>query len=64
MSSPETSTSEWPWKDLRKSVRVVVTPLSDYAFTPTKSNTRNIGLELYSPYIYEIEPFRRFVLIC
>ena len=58
MSSSETSTSEWPWKDLRKSVRVVVTPLSDYAFTPTKSNTCNIGLELYSPYVYEIEPFR------
>ena len=63
MSSSETSPSEWPWKDLRKSVRVVVTPLSDYAFTPTKSNTCNIGLGLYSPYVYEIEPFRT-IQIC
>ena len=44
-------------------MRMVVTPLLDYAFMPTKSNTCNIGLELYSPYVYEIEPFRT-IQIC
>ena len=58
MSSSEASTSGWPERDLQLRLKVLVTPLSDFAILPTSSNSKEIRLEVYSPYTYTIEPFR------
>lgn len=58
MTTSGTSPIEWPWRDLRRTVKVIVTPLSEYAIVPTKSDTGDIGLEIYSPYSYTVDAFR------
>ena len=58
MTTAEAGSIEWPWRDLRKTVEVIVIPLSEYALIPTKSETSDVGLEICSPYSYTVEPFR------
>ena len=43
--------------DLRRTVKVIITPLSEYAIKPTRSQTCNIGLKISSPYCFTVEPF-------
>ena len=58
MSTSKSSSTDWPWRDLKKIAKVIITPLSEYALAPTKSNTSDLGLELYSPYTYTVDHFR------
>ena len=58
ISTSENNPIEWSWQDLRRTVKVIIMPLSEYAIIPTSSQTCNIGLEISSPYCFTVEPFQ------
>ena len=58
MSTSENNPIEWPRRDLRRTVKVIITPLSEYAIIPMRCQTCNIGLEISSLYCFTVEPFR------
>ena len=57
MSTSEASVLEWPQRDLRKTARVIITPLTDCAIIPNVSEGSDIGMEICNSYSFMVDPF-------
>ena len=57
MSTSEASALEWPKQDLRKTARVIITPLTDRAIIPNVSEGSEIGMEICNPYSFMVDRF-------
>ena len=56
MTSPDNL--PWPDRDLQVLLKVPVTPVSEFAIAPTRSTSDDVGIELYSAFMYCVKPFQ------